>query len=317
MNCSPGRLVLLGLAALVVLEVAVGFGWLLPAVALIAVSLTAAKAGAIAQRKRYEAQVEQLKAGFFALISHELRTPLTSIIGYLNLLEDGLAETREEQQHFMSVVDRNAQRLLSLVNDLLFAAQVDAGHMNLVLVPCDLAELTLQAVQNAQPRAQEAGVELALDGSVDTAPMNGDADRLTQVVGHLLGNALKFTPAGGTVNVRLCDAGKEYHLEVQDTGMGIPPEEVEHLFERFFRSHRVTDQSIQGAGLGLTIVRAIVEGHGGKVEAQSILDEGSTFSVRLPKNLKTDAKLSPSAERISAEEKAAGVRSPHGSYSAG
>ncbi len=223
---------------------------------------------------------ERLKDEFFALVSHELRTPLTSINGYLELVLSD-EELSDEARRFLEVADRNGRRLLRLVGDLLFVAQVEAGRLSLERGSVDLAGVAADAVEAARPAAAQAGVELGLEPA-DLRPLVGDRDRLGQMVDNLISNALKFTPAGGRVDVRAHDAGDRAVVEVADTGMGVPDAEQQQLFERFFRSSKATSQAVPGAGLGLTIVKTIAEAHGGTVALRSREGQGTTVRVELP-----------------------------------
>jgi PAS domain S-box-containing protein len=244
----------------------------------------------ITDRKRIEqelaAQNEELRAldlvkdEFLALISHELRTPLTSIIGYLELLRDEGA-LGEEERHFVGVVERNAQRLLRLVGDLLFVAQIEAGKLRLEPGVVDLAELAAECVEAQRPRAAAAEVDVVLEVE-GPARLHGDRARLGQLLDNLVSNAIKFTLAGGAVRVRVSSTAGAAVLEVADSGIGIPPEEEEKLFDRFFRASTATAREIQGTGLGLTITKAIAEGHGGQISFTSEEGLGTTFRVELP-----------------------------------
>jgi signal transduction histidine kinase/CHASE3 domain sensor protein len=231
-------------------------------------------------------EAERMKDEFTALVSHELRTPLTSIIGYLELLRDdaaadGADPAAQQRMQFLTVVDRNARRLLRLVGDLLFVAQVEAGKLSLEEADVDLGAVARESVEAAAPRARDGGVELALEA--DDAPVvRGDRDRLAQALDNLVSNAIKFTPAGGRVAVRLAREDDRAVLEVADTGIGISQADLEQLFQRFFRTQRATSAAIPGVGLGLTIAQAIVHGHDGQISVQSRDGEGTTFRIELP-----------------------------------
>jgi signal transduction histidine kinase len=225
---------------------------------------------------------ERLKDEFFALVSHELRTPLTSIIGYLELVLDDEDELSADARRFLEVVDRNAKRLLRLVGDMLFVAQVEAGRLSLESEPVDLDTVTAEAVEAAQPAAERGGVRLTLTAGGTVRPLSGDRDRLGQMLDNLISNALKFTPEGGRVEVVLRNAGDHAALEISDTGMGIPDAEQQQLFERFFRASSATSRAVPGAGLGLAIVKTIVEAHGGTVGLTSREGEGTTVRLELP-----------------------------------
>ncbi|MDX6517518.1 MAG: hypothetical protein QOF50_364, partial [Gaiellaceae bacterium] len=225
-------------------------------------------------------ELDRLKDEFVASVSHELRTPLTSISGYLELvLEAG--RLTEEQEQFLGVVSRNAERLLRLVGDLLFVAQLKSSTVVLEQAPVDLTELLGSALEGVTPLACERGIELALD--CEPLPsLEGDAGRLGQMIDNLLTNALKFTPPGGRVEVRGFKREDAVCVQVRDTGMGISEDDQQRLFERFFRTSQAQAEAIQGTGLGLSIVVAIAEAHGGSVEVESDLGVGTTFTVVLP-----------------------------------
>jgi signal transduction histidine kinase len=225
-------------------------------------------------------ELDRLKDDFVSLVSHELRTPLTSIRGYIELLlEDGKPETNERR--YLEIVDRNSQRLLELVSDLLFLAQIEAGKLGIERGQVDLSKVVEECIETSSPVADSRGIELA--AKVDRVPrLEGDRARLAQVLDNLVSNGLKFTPSGGRVEVRLSAQDGAALLEVEDTGVGIPTDEQEHLFERFFRSSNATENAIPGTGLGLTITKAIVERHGGRIEVESAESTGTTIRVRLP-----------------------------------
>jgi signal transduction histidine kinase len=238
--------------------------------------------------RRIRAQNEQLrtfdklKDDFVASVSHELRTPLTSIRGYLELLTSGEAgELNAEQERFLAVVDRNADRLLNVVGDLLFVSQVEAGVIALQRHPFELLPLLEESVEAARPAAEAKGLLLELSAEC-VADVEADHKRLAQVFDNLLSNAIKFTPPRGRVVVRILAEGDRARILFEDTGMGISAEDQEHLFARFFRTSTANELAIQGTGLGLAIVKAIVEGHGGKITVASELGRGTTFCVELP-----------------------------------
>jgi PAS domain S-box-containing protein len=236
---------------------------------------------ALAKQNERLRELDRLKDEFISLVSHELRTPLTSIRGYLELLLDGGAgELTADQSRFLAVVDRNSKRLMHLVGDLLFLAQVEAGKLALELTEVELEEVVAESVEAAKPIADEKGIMLRV--SLEHVPsMVGDRSRLAQVLDNLVSNALKFT-SQGSVDVRVAAEGDDAVIEVADTGMGIAAAEQEHLFDRFFRSSEATERAIPGTGLGLTIVKAIVERHEGSIEVESAKGEGTTMRVRLP-----------------------------------
>jgi signal transduction histidine kinase len=233
------------------------------------------------QNDRLE-KLSAIKDAFVATVSHELRTPLTSIRGYLELVLQGEAgDLTEEQREFLLVVDRNSNRLLTLVGDLLFVAQVETGEFVLNQTETDLRALAADCLESAQPVAVEKEISLTLSGE-SFPPVDVDAARIGQVLDNLISNALKFTPAGGSVGVRLRRSRGSAVLEVTDTGPGIPELEQQFLFERFFRTPLATAQAVPGTGLGLAIAQAIAQAHDGRVSVVSVEGQGSTFRLELP-----------------------------------
>jgi PAS domain S-box-containing protein len=226
--------------------------------------------------------LDRVKDEFVAGASHELRTPLTSIQGYAELLLDGTAgELNDDQRAYLLTIHRNGERLERLVDDLLFAARADAGKLELTLAQVDLEQLVLECVESARPAAEQQ--EILLDCSTEPVPpIAGDAARLSQLLDNLVSNAIKFTPAGGSVMVTLTANGGSAVIDVSDTGIGIPIAERPRLFERFFRSTLATERAIQGTGLGLSITKDIAESHGGRIDCESTEGTGTTFRVELP-----------------------------------
>lgn len=229
-------------------------------------------------------EFERLKDEFVGMISHELRTPLSSILGYLELLrdeEDG--PLTPEQTQYLDVAERNAQRLLRLVGDLLFTAQVEAGRFPIVQQSTELEGVLRAAAQTFEPVAASASVDLrvVMDESLSTI-VRGDAMRLGQAVDNLLSNAVKFSPAGGQVTLSLVAHDERATITVRDTGIGIPDTELDQLTTRFFRASTATSASVPGIGLGLAITKAIVVAHRGRLDVTSEVGIGTAFTVDLP-----------------------------------
>lgn len=239
----------------------------------------------LAEQVEQMRELDRMKDDFVASVSHELRTPLTSISGYLGLVLDrDSGELNEEQRHFLEVVDRNSQRLLRLVNDLLDVALLGAGKLVLEPIACDAVALVAECVERAEAVGLERGIHLRLDARTD-AQLEADPMRLGQVVDNLLSNALKFTLDGGFVDVRVLDCPAGVAIEVADRGMGISPSVHARLFERFYRAPGATAHAIQGTGLGLWITKTIVVAHGGTIDVESVDGYGSTFRIELPRTL--------------------------------
>jgi two-component system phosphate regulon sensor histidine kinase PhoR len=223
----------------------------------------------------------RIKDEFVSSVSHELRTPLTSVLGYLELLRDseGLSPAAKAQ---VQVIQRNALRLQALVSDLLEVGQVSEGSLVLQYAQVDLAALADDAAESARLNAANRGVEVV----VDLPPRlvaRVDEQRIRQVLDNLLSNAVKYCEADGTASVALRAVGDAVELEVSDTGMGIAPDELDQVFDRFFRGRGAVEQHIPGTGLGLNIVSSIVAAHGGEVTLRSEPGRGSTFRVTLPR----------------------------------
>jgi signal transduction histidine kinase len=227
-------------------------------------------------------ELDSLKDEFVGLVSHELRTPLTSIGGYLELLDDPeTGPLNDDQREFLAIAERNARRLRTLVDDLLFVARLEAGRLDLRLGDVDLAEIVSHSVDSARPRAADRGVALRIEAP-RRALVRGDADRLSQLLDNLVSNALKFTLRDGSVEARLDVQDGHARIQVTDSGIGIAKDELAHLFERFYRASTAIEQQVPGTGLGLYICKAIAEAHGGSIEVESVVAVGTTFRVELP-----------------------------------
>ncbi len=228
-------------------------------------------------------EVDVVKDAFVSSVSHELRTPLTSIVGYLEMLREGeFGNLNSHQSDAVRRVADNSARLLSLIDDLLTLSRVQDEGMSQVDRVFDLRDVVQAGHDVVAPAWARRGLAVDLELPQDPVPMLGDRDMMERVVVNLVGNAVKFTPDGGRVAIRLRREGDDALLEVSDTGIGIPVEEQDQLFARFFRSSTAQKQAIPGSGLGLSIARAVVTKHGGSVTVESALDRGTTFRVRLP-----------------------------------
>jgi signal transduction histidine kinase len=227
-------------------------------------------------------ELDRLKDDFVATVSHELRTPLTSMMGFLQMIREGEAgDLTPEQDRFLSIVYRSSERLQRLVGDLLFVARLDASGIQLQTQRVRLDEVMQEAVESVSGTARTRDLELVHE--IQPVPeIDGDRERLAQLLGNLLSNAVKFTPGGGTITARTFSENGHVVAEIEDTGIGIPRAEQERLFQRFFRSTTATEQAIPGTGLGLVISKAIAESHGGIVHVSSRVGEGTCFRVELP-----------------------------------
>ncbi|MDX6653259.1 MAG: hypothetical protein QOJ38_2040 [Solirubrobacterales bacterium] len=233
--------------------------------------------------QKVEQRSDRLRSGFLSAVSHELRTPLTAISGYLTiLLEEQPERLSEQQRRFLQVVDRNSRRLMRLVGDILFVAQLDAGNLSLEETDFDLAAVVGESAETYRSRAEGVGIEFQVEIS-HVGPFRGDPGRIGQALDSLISNAIKFTPEGGTILVRIQRGriGKAI-IEVIDSGPGIDPSEQDSVFKRFYRSRDAQAAQIEGSGLGLFIARTIIVGHRGQLSLESSPGEGSTFKIILP-----------------------------------
>jgi len=234
-----------------------------------------------ALRERAEAleTADQLKSEFIANISYELRTPLNAIVGFAEILDNGyFGALNERQREYSHAIVQSSQRLTSLINDILDLATIEAGYMELEWREIDVCELLEETAKLARERAHTRGLTLDIDCGPEVGVCVGDARRIKQALFNLLSNAFNFTPEGGRVVLHGARVGDEVHLAVSDTGIGMPKEEQERVFEKFVRGQPRTS----GAGLGLSLVRSLVELHGGRVELESSPAEGTRVTCILP-----------------------------------
>jgi signal transduction histidine kinase len=219
---------------------------------------------------------------FVANVSHELKTPLTSVQGFAQALLDGTASTPEAQKQAAQVIYNESGRMHRMVLDLLDLARLDAGTLDLQRAPVDLTALLNSIAEKFAPQARLGNLDIRVDAS--TLPViTGDGDRLAQVFTNLVDNALKFTPARGSITLRAAQADSGVQVEVADTGEGISPEALPHIFDRFYQADPSRPGGRKhGAGLGLAIVKEIVGAHGGKISVRSEPGTGCTFTVNLP-----------------------------------
>ena len=228
-------------------------------------------------------KTEQLKDEFLALVSHELRTPLSSIVAHVELLLDDGPIEAEHRRRFLEVIDRNSVRLERLVGDLLFVAQIESAHLSLSMADVDIVAVVKESIEEMELRARQSDIEITLSSAQSSLLLSGDPGRLGQAIDNLISNAIKYSTPGSAVTVRINAVDEECVIEVEDHGIGIATEELGYLFDRFFRGSTATNLHIQGVGLGLLIVKRIIEGHGGEVTVVSEPDIGTTFRVALPR----------------------------------
>jgi signal transduction histidine kinase len=247
-------------------------------------------ADALTEQNERLRELDGMKDQFVSTVSHELRTPLSAIVGYLELVLEGeVGPVPDDQRRFLEIVSRNCVRLNRLVDDILFVAHVDAGRLSIERQWVDLGRLAEESLETARGAGTGKEIDLRFSGDHGLPRVWADPMRMTQLFDNLLSNAIKFTPAGGTVSLTIARQGETAHVEVRDSGVGIPESEVGNLFQRFFRAS--TSVSVPGTGLGLSIVKSIVEAHGGTIAVESERGVGTTFSIELP--LEANVPLEP------------------------
>lgn len=256
-------------------------------------------------------ELDSLKSAFLATVSHELRTPLTSIIGYSEMLAEGMCgELTQDQLEFVNTIRQKGDQLLSLIMSLLDLSKLESGTLRMHPVSLGLEPIVEDALSTVRPAATKRGVELVVERGAETHLVRGDADRLRQVFVNLLDNAVKFTPKGGRVTVELCEEeamadGDEglvllaptrrvVSVRVRDTGVGIPAHERRRVFDPFYQIDQSSTREVGGAGLGLSIVKRIVEAHQGTIDIEDNEPQGAVFVVSLPVSARSTIPPPPS-----------------------
>jgi signal transduction histidine kinase len=257
-------------------------------------------------------ELDRLKSNFLATVSHELRTPLTSIIGYSEMLHEGLAgELNPEQREYVGTIRDKGEQLLSLIKSLLDLGKLESGTMNMALRSVQVGEVLGQVVSTLTPTARKKRVRLSLEVEAELPELRADPERLRQVFLNLVDNALKFTPAEGVVTLRARRAGgveaaddedgltllaptrDRVEVRILDTGIGIPGEEKQRVFDAFYQVDSSSTREHGGAGLGLSIVKRLVEAHSGKISIEDNPPRGTIFVVSLPQAPPSVANLTP------------------------
>ncbi|MCL5781353.1 MAG: cell wall metabolism sensor histidine kinase WalK [Firmicutes bacterium] len=226
-------------------------------------------------------KLERMRSEFVANVSHELRTPLTSINGFVETLLDGAIEDPTLAKNFLEIINTEGKRLANLIDDLLKLSRLEDRRTELNKQPVDLAEVINNTVKMFEARATDKNIELTTALPQEMLPVPGDQGFLSQVLVNLVDNAIKYTLPGGKVGIEVTYSQEEVTVAVSDTGIGIPPESLPRLFERFYRVDKARSRDMGGTGLGLSISKHIIEAHGGKIRAESD-QKGSTFRFTLP-----------------------------------
>jgi signal transduction histidine kinase len=252
-------------------------------------------------------ELDKLKSNFLATVSHELRTPLTSVIGYSEMLLEGMAGAmNDEQRDYVRTIMDKGESLLSMISQILDLSRIESGNLRLVITDFNVREVLRAALTSVVPQCQKKGIHLETHIGEDLPFLKGDREKIGQVVVNLLGNASKFTPAGGRIKLsadrftgprrarstdkadhgagQLFDLADEsfVRIVVEDTGIGIPQDKLDRIFERFFQVDNSSTREFGGTGLGLSIVKSFIDAHGGDIRVDSETGKGSRFTVLLP-----------------------------------
>ena len=225
-------------------------------------------------------KLERVRQEFLSNVSHELKTPLTAIVAFVETLEAGALDDRENSERFLEIIRKNAARMQNLIDDILELSAIEAGNVGVKAEEIELSPLINDVIMSLAAKASSRGITVSNHVAHDTLVFV-DPRRLEQMLTNLVDNAIKFNRDGGMVTIG-CEAGTRTRILVKDTGEGIPAQHLERLFERFYRVDRARSRDMGGTGLGLAIVKHLARAHGGEVRVSSELGQGSTFEIDLP-----------------------------------
>ncbi len=250
----------------------------------------------ITERKRAERELKEtmeLKSQFISTVSHELRTPLTSMKESITIVADEIAgKINSDQKNFLNIAKRNVERLSRLINEVLDFQKLSAHKMKMNMAENDVKAVVNDVYNTMLPHAKQKNINLIVEFDTDVLKAVFDYDRMIQVLVNLINNAIKFTPEKGKITVSAGKKGDDLTMKVTDTGMGMPKEALPKIFDQFYQVFQ-QNQQIKGTGLGLSIVKKIVELHDGRVEVESELGKGTTFTVFFPLNRVVDGETLP------------------------
>ncbi|MBL7175037.1 MAG: response regulator [Desulfobacteraceae bacterium] len=227
-------------------------------------------------------QLDQMKSDFVNMVAHELRSPLVAIRQQNSVLLEGLCgPLKEKQYEFVSRVSKKIDALLELINDLLDMAKIEAGNCAQRRIPTDIGQIIEETVAFMEPGAREQGVTLTCSCE-SLKPLQADPKSIEEVFNNLISNAINYSPDGGMVTITAQGLGEYMEIKVEDMGVGIPPEELPKIFDKFYRVKHPQTRKVIGTGLGLAIVKGVVEAHYGSIDVESVVDKGTTFRILLP-----------------------------------
>ncbi|MDD5528787.1 MAG: HAMP domain-containing sensor histidine kinase [bacterium] len=235
--------------------------------------------------KKPQSKIEEndlSKTDFIYVVSHELRSPLATVKNAIEILFDGMAgEITDTQKHLLEIANKNINRLNFIIEDILDISRIDSGQIRIEFAPVDIKEVINDVVIMLEREANEKGISIEKVLPEKIIKVNGDFQRIIQILTNIIGNAIKFTNKG-SITITATEEKEYVKISVKDTGAGIPPENIDKIFDKFFQIRESTSLSSKGVGLGLTITKKLVTMHNGKIEVESELNKGSTFSVFLP-----------------------------------
>ena len=234
------------------------------------------------QADAHQRELDTLRRELVAWATHDLQTPLTAIRVQLEALADGVVDDPETTQRYLQTTQKLVNDLSMLIDDLVQVAQIDAGGLVIQPAACSISDLLSDTLESFSAMAREKGVTLSGSAASDVDPVFLDAPRIGRVLNNLIGNALRHTPASGKVNIFAWREDSQIHITVEDSGEGIPPEDLPYIFERFYRGEKSRNRGTGGSGLGLAISRGIVQAHGGDISVESQLEVGTTLHLHLP-----------------------------------
>jgi signal transduction histidine kinase len=241
-------------------------------------------AAQLAAASRKQRELDSLRRDLIAWAGHDLRTPLASVRAIVEALADDVVDDPEERRRYLRTAQRDIQALSTLIDDLFELAQLDAGGLKLEMCEASIADLISDTLEGFSALAGSQGTILHGSAQPGVDPVLMDSSKIGRVLANLVGNALRYTPAGGVVEVTAWREGREVRVAVADSGPGISPEDLPHVFERFYRGEKSRSRASGGSGLGLAIAQGILTAHGGRIWAENTPGAGATFTFALPRN---------------------------------